>query len=256
MKKIQILGLEKIPIVREGDDIASLIVKSAESEGVKIEDGDIIVVSQKIISKAEGRIVNLSEINPSSKALMISREVGKDERQIEVILKECKRILKISRYGLVVEMKNGWICLNSGVNKSNVEGEEVFTLLPYDADKSARKIADEIKRMTGHRVGVIICDTSSRPLRRGQVNFAIGVAYVEPFKDYRGRKDLFGYELKVKMIAVIDEIASAAELVIGQADEGIPVAIIKGLKNLVKEKTEDSKVLSISREEDIFSGIS
>jgi coenzyme F420-0:L-glutamate ligase/coenzyme F420-1:gamma-L-glutamate ligase len=163
--------------------------------------------------------------------------------------------LKASQEVLLVRDKRGLTCINAGIDKSNVEGRDNFALLPEDPDLSAQKCRAKIKKLTGKNVAVVICDTYSRPFRRGQVNFAIGLAGINPFKDYRGKKDLFGQILKVKNIAVVDEIAAAAELLMGQAREAMPVVIFKGLDNVVafcgKCRTID---LSISSEEDLFKG--
>ncbi|MBS7615814.1 coenzyme F420-0:L-glutamate ligase [Candidatus Bathyarchaeota archaeon] len=247
------MALENFPLIKPGDNIAKIIVETAEKNGLKIEDGDIIVAAQKIFSKAEGRIVRLKDIVPSKKAREIAKETGKNPKVVELVLRETNNILKASREVLLVEDIRGLVCINAGIDKSNIEGSDALALLPENPDDSAQKCCMEIKRLTGKNVALIMCDTYSRPFRRGQVNFAIGVSGIKPLKDYRGMKDLFGYVLKVKNVAVVDEIAAAAELLMGQATEATPVVIFKGLKNVVSLCEESSiKELSITKEEDLF----
>ena len=246
-------ALEDFPLIKPGDDIAKIIVETARKNGLKLEDGDIIAIAQKIFSKAENRIVRLREVVPSKKAEEIAKITGKSPKFAELVLRETKKIMKASREILLVEDKRGLICINAGIDKSNVEGRGNFALLPENPDRSAQKCRLEIKKLTGKNVAVVICDTYSRPFRRGQVNFAIGVAGIKLFKDYRGKEDLFGQILKVKNVAVIDEIAAAAELLMGQAKEATPVVIFKGL-NSVAEFCEKCSIneLRISSEEDLF----
>jgi len=230
LKKIEMYGLETIPIVKEGDNVAKLIVEAATREGIDIQEGDIIVIAQTIISRSEGRIVDLKDIKPSPFAEILAKETGKDPRLVEVILRESKGIVRMGGHHLIMETHHGFICANSGVDRSNVPGEETVSLLPLDPDASARKIRDEIKKLTGKDVAVIISDTFGRPLREGAIGVAIGVAGIDPLYDMRGKKDLFGYELKTTLIAIADELASAAELLMGESDEGIPVVIVRGFK--------------------------
>jgi coenzyme F420-0:L-glutamate ligase/coenzyme F420-1:gamma-L-glutamate ligase len=240
-------------MIKPDDDIARILVDTAGKNGLSLEDGDIVVIAQKVFSKAEKRVTRLREVVPSRKAEEIARIIEKSPRFAELVLREAKRTLKVSRDILLVEDKRGLICINAGIDKSNVEGRGNFALLPENPDESAEKCRLEIKELTGKNVAVIMCDTYSRPFRRGQVNFAIGIAGINPFKDYRGRKDLFGLTLKVKNIAVVDEIAAAAELLMGQATEKTPVVIFKGLADSVSpcEKCRTSD-LFISGDEDLF----
>lgn len=240
-------------MIKPGDNIVKIIIGTAMKSGLELENGDIIVIAQKVFSKAEKKVVRLSEVVPSERAKEIGKKIGKSPKFVELVLKESKRILKVSSDILLVEDKRGLICINAGIDKSNVEGRGNFALLPEDPDGSAMKTRLEIKRLTGKDVAVIICDTYSRPFRRGQVNFAIGIAGINPFKDYRGKKDLFGQILKVKNVAVVDEIAAAAELLMGQAREKMPVIIFKGLKDFVVscEKCRTDQ-LFISSNDDLF----
>ena len=253
MKTFAGFALDNFPLVKPGDDIAKMVVEIARKNGLEIEDEDMIVVAQKIFSKAEKRVIRLRDVVPSKKAEEIAKATGKNPKFVELVLRETNSIVKASCEILIVEDKRGLICINAGIDKSNVQGGGNFALLPENPDKSAEKFRVEIKRLTGKNVAVVICDTYSRPFRRGQVNFAIGVAGIEPFKDYRGKKDLFGETLKVKNVAVIDEIAAAAELLMGQAKEATPVVVFKGLNNVV-EFSDNCNIseLKISKEEDLF----
>jgi coenzyme F420-0:L-glutamate ligase/coenzyme F420-1:gamma-L-glutamate ligase len=253
LKEFKAIALEGFPLIKHGDNIAKIIVETARRNGLEIEDGDIIVVAQKILSKAEGRIVNLKEVVPSEKAKEIAEKTGKSPKFVELVLRETRDVVKASGEILLVEDVRGLVCINAGIDKSNVEGESNFALLPEDPDASAEKCRKEIRRLTGKDVAIIICDTYSRPFRRGQVNFAIGLAGIKPFKDYRGKRDLYGYILKVKNVAVVDEIAAAAELLMGQGEEATPVVIFKGLRGVVEfcEKSS-ARELKIGKDEDLF----
>jgi len=248
---IQIIGINGLPIVKEGDNLAKLICESAEKQGTPIRDGDILVVTHVVASRAEGKIVNLDDVVPSEFAKKIAMQYDKDPAMVEVVLRESKSIKRMGDGKLITETKHGFVCANSGVDKSNVPGERIVALLPDDPDASAEKIRQEIKRLTSYDVAVIISDTHGRPLREGEINVAIGVAGIKPIKDRRGEKDLFGYVLRVKQTAVADELSSAAELVIGQADEAVPVAIIRGYKY---PKSENAKATELIRppEKDLF----
>ncbi len=246
-------ALEDFPLVKIGDNVAKIIVKTAEKNGLKIEEGDVIAIAQKIFSKAEERVISLREVAPSKEAEKVAKITRKSPKFVELVLRETRNVLKASRDLLLVEDKRGLICINAGIDKSNVEGRGNFALLPENPDRSAEKCREEIRRLTGKNVAVIICDTFSRPFRRGQVNFAIGASGIKPFKDYRGEEDLFGYVLKVKNSAVVDEIAAAAELLMGQAREGRPVVIFRGLIGMVSFCENCSAAdLHISRKEDLF----
>lgn len=253
MKSFTAIALEDFPLIKPGDNIAKIIVETAEKNGLKIEDGDVIVAAQKIFSKAENRLVRLRDVVPSERAEKIVKITHKNPKFVELVLRETRKIIKASKDVLLVEDKRGLICINSGIDGSNVKGRGNFALLPENPDRSAEECRLKIKELTGRDVAVIICDTYSRPFRRGQVNFAIGVAGIKPLKDYRGKKDLFGKILKVKNVAVIDEIAAAAELLMGQATEARPVIVFKGLKDILEFYDGCSiNELWISREEDLF----
>jgi len=241
LKSFTAIALENFPLIRDGDDLAKTIVDVALKNDVSFEEGDVIVVAQKVFSKAEGRVVKLGEV------------IGKSSEFVELVLGETKRVVKASHDILLVEDKRGLICINAGIDKSNVQGRDNFALLPENPDESAEKCRLTIKELTGKSVAVIISDTYSRPFRRAQVNFAIGFAGIGPFRDYRGKKDLFGQILKVKNIAVVDELAASAELLMGQGKEARPVVIFRGLADAIsRSEKADMKALYISANEDLF----
>lgn len=253
MKTYTVFALDDFPLIKSGDNIAKIIVETAKKDELNIEEGDVIAIAQKIFSKAEKRVIRLKDIIPSRKAEEIAKITGKSPKFVKLVLGETKEIVKASRGILLVKDKRGLICINAGIDKSNIEGRGNFSLLPENPDESAEKCRIEIKKSTGKSVAVVMCDTYSRPFRRGQVNFAIGVAGIRPFKDYRGKKDLFGQVLQVKNIAIIDEIAAAAELLMGQGKEATPVIIFRGLSKIVEPCDRCSLgELQISSEEDLF----
>ncbi|MBS7619460.1 coenzyme F420-0:L-glutamate ligase [Candidatus Bathyarchaeota archaeon] len=248
---VQIIGVEGLPIINSGDDLASLILDASERQGLSIKDGDILVVSHIIVSRAEDRIIDLKDIKPSKVAENVSQYTGKDPRLVEVVLSDSRAIRRMASGVLITETRQGFVCANAGVDKSNVPGEDVVALLPEDPDFSARRIRDRIKELRGCEVAVIISDTHGRAHRDGEVNVAVGSAGLSVIRDRRGEKDLFGYELKVKRTAIADELASAAELVVGQASEGVPVAIIRGY-SYPKSDASSARELVRARELDLF----
>jgi coenzyme F420-0:L-glutamate ligase/coenzyme F420-1:gamma-L-glutamate ligase len=251
MNPVQVIAVEGLPLIGKGDNLAQLICTAAEKQHTPIQNGDVLVATHVAVSKAEGNIVNLDKVVPSKKANEIAKKTGKDPALVEVVLRESKDIVRMRDSVLITESRQGFICANSGVDRSNVEGERNVAPLPRDPDLSAQKIRQEIKKLTGCDVAVIVSDTHGRPFRMGEVNVAVGVSGLKPIRDRRGEKDLFGYVLKIKQTAIADELASAAELVIGQANEGIPVAIIRGY-NYPKSDTAKATELIRSREKDLF----
>jgi len=213
-------------MVRQGDDIGSLIYEAARRQGLEWRDKDVVVVTQKIVSKAEGRIVRLDDVEPSAFALHVAGTMEKDPRVAEVALRETARIIRMKGRALIVETRHGHVCANAGVDQSNVK-EGYVTLLPVDPDNSAKGIRTRLEALSGKRLAVIVTDTWGRAWRMGQVDFAIGVSGMNPFRDYRGETDMLGHTLVVTNIAVADELAAAAELVKGKA-EGVPAVIIRG----------------------------
>ncbi len=225
-----ILPLKGIPDIKKGDDLGKLILGKVKDQGDHFQQGDIAVISQKIVSKAEGRVLPLSKIIPSDFAKTIANETGKDPRQVEVVLRESKKIIRMRAGHLITETSQGFICANAGVDQSNVGTKrDSVTLLPRDSDVSADRIRKSIHHSTGKDVPVIITDTFGRAWRIGQVNFAIGVSGMKPIHDYRGTKDMYRRTMQVTEIAVADELASAAELVMNKADR-VPVAIVRGYR--------------------------
>lgn len=224
---VTIVGLRYIPIVKPGDSLGRIIAVAATRQGVRIRNGDVVVVAQKIVSKAERRLVSLSDIRPSKTAKELARAMKKDPRHAEVILRETRRVVRRRGSHFIVQTRHGLVCANAGVDKSNVDGRDVVSLLPKDPDRSARRIQVQIMEMTHKDVAVIVSDTFGRPWRMGQTNVAIGLSGMRPWIDYRGTKDMFGYKLSVTMMAVADELAGAAELVMSKSTR-VPVAIIRG----------------------------
>jgi coenzyme F420-0:L-glutamate ligase/coenzyme F420-1:gamma-L-glutamate ligase len=204
------------------------------------------------VSKAEGNVINLDTVKPSERAFEIAKQTNKDPALVEVILQEAKDVVKIGPNSIITETKSGTISANSGVDKSNVLGEKNVVPLPKDPSRSAYNIRAEIKQLTGVNVAVIISDTHGRPFRMGEINVAIGTAGINPIRDRRGEKDLFGYTLRIKQTAIGDELASAAELVMGQANEGIPAAIIRGYTVYEIEQNITTSKLIRSKEKDLF----
>ena len=242
------MTLEIIPVqiqkeIESNDDLADLILESSE-----INDGDILVFSQKIVSKNEGRILSLSSVNPSLLANGIASSYGKDPRLVELILSESKRIVRMENGIIIVETKHGFICANAGIDESNVQ-DGYATLLPDNPDQSANLLKNRIEQKTGKNTAVIISDTFGRPFRLGQTNVAIGIAGIEPILDYNGKPDTFGRIMQVTAIAVADEICSASELVMGKVEK-FPIAIIRNYDFNFSD-TKIQKLLR-SEHEDLF----
>ncbi|MEM2261971.1 MAG: coenzyme F420-0:L-glutamate ligase [Ignisphaera sp.] len=230
MRRIEIYGLRIDKEILPGDNIAETLIMAAESNGIRILDGDIIVVSSKVIAKSEGRVVSLDSVEPSEEAMRIANISNKDPRLVELILRESKEILKVERNNIIVLTRHGIVGANAGIDQSNTGGTGKVVLLPIDPDDSARKIRRYINDKLGVNVAVIVSDTYGRPFREGQINLAIGFAGICPYRDYRGQSDRDGYILRVKNIAIVDEIAAAAELVMGQSIENTPFAIVRGVE--------------------------
>jgi len=251
---VQILPVSGLPLIKPGDDLPRLIVETVHKLGWGIREKDILVVGQKAVSKAEGRLVNLGSVCPSKRALAISKKTGRRPEFVQIVLNDSKKVVRTDRMALIVTTKHGWTCLNAGVDKSNVKGDQNYALLPTNPDASARKIRNSIRHLTRKSIGVIITDTHSRPFRLGQVEETIGIAGLKPHADYRGQRDLFGYQLKFKNVALADEVAGAAELVMGQGREAIPAAIVRGLKRVRFQDRAKSSDLTGPTREDLFKG--
>lgn len=225
--ELRIVPVNGIGEVRPGDDLAELLLDALNRQGEQLQAGDVVIVTQKIVSKAEGRIVNVDEIEPSPFAKAIAEQARKDARHYEIVLRESARIVRMDHGVLISETRHGLICANAGVDESNVSGGHVVTLLPEDSDRSAVQLRTQLRERAGVDVAIIISDTFGRPWRDGQVNVAIGLAGMEAIHEYLGELDPYGYELRATAIAVADELAAAGELVMGKTDK-VPVALIRG----------------------------
>lgn len=227
LSKVEIISILINDDIREGDDISNLILKSIKEKTESLKENDVIVITHKIVSKSEGRTIDLTKIIPSEESKKISSRTGKDPKLVELIISQSNEIIKIQREIIITETKHGFVCANSGIDTSNVGNSNHVVLLPVDPDKSAREIRNYIRSKTKTNVAVIISDTFGRPFRKGQVNVAIGVAGINPIKSYIGDSDMYGNILRVTEIAIADEIASAAELVMGKSLR-VPVTIVRG----------------------------
>ncbi|MGH2560060.1 MAG: coenzyme F420-0:L-glutamate ligase [Thermomicrobiales bacterium] len=252
--EMRLIGLLGMPEVRPGDGLPGLIGDAIERAGLDLEPGDVLVVTQKVVSKAEGRLVRLAEIQPSVLARRIAEEHGKDARQVEVVLREAVRIVRMDRGIIIAETAHGFVCANAGVDASNVSAETVC-LLPLDPDASAARIRAALGRRFGladqQQPGVIVSDSFGRPWRRGIVNVAIGVAGLAPLADYRGQYDAAGYELSVTVLAVADELASAAELMMNKLDAR-PVVLVRGYVPPIEATPGTARELVLDPARDLF----
>ena len=252
--------LKNIPLIRQDDNLADIVVKSLQETNIELQHNDIFVFAQKVISKAEGRTMDLATVTPSQQAIDLAEQTQKDVRLIELVLQESDEVLR-TRVGLIiVEHKLGFVCANAGIDHSNVDSplpastsrderpEDWVLLLPRDPDLSSRKMREEIKLKTGKDVGVLIIDSHGRAWRNGTVGVAIGMAGIPGLEDLRGKPDLFGFNLQVTQVGVADELAAAASLMMGQAAEGTPIIHVRGfpypmrdgsLKELIRPKQQD-----------------
>lgn len=232
LHQITLTAVPDLPMITPGDDLVTIILEGLEHAGLHLEDGDVVVIAHKVVSKAEGRITRLSDVQPSDAAWALAEATHKDSRLVQVILDDSSDILR-SRPGLIVaEHRLGFVCANAGIDRSNVApagDDSLVARLPLDPDHSARAMRERIRELTGKTVAVIINDTHGRPFRNGGVGVAIGVAGLAPVTDLRGQPDLFGYTLQHTTVGLADQIASAASLLQGQADEGRPVVILRGV---------------------------
>ena len=244
--------LLNFPLIRQDDNLADILVKSLQETQIELHDNDIIVLAQKIVSKSEGRMVNLATVTPSQQAIELAQKADKDPRVMELMLQESNEVLRIRIGTIIVEHKLGFVCANAGIDHSNVMSggntEDYVLLLPEDPDRSARNIREKIKQTTGKTIGVMIIDSHGRAWRNGTVGICIGLSGLPAIVDERGWKDLFGYALKITIVGVADELAAAASLVMGQAAEGIPAVHVRGfpyplgegsLKDLIRPKEQD-----------------
>jgi coenzyme F420-0:L-glutamate ligase/coenzyme F420-1:gamma-L-glutamate ligase len=240
-----VIELGSIPLVREGDDLIEIIAGALEGQGISLENGDIVAVTEKIVSKAEGRLFKLDDITPSKRATELAEKTEKDPRVVELILRESKEILHEGEF-IVVETKQGIVAASAGIDQSNVE-PGYAKLLPEDPDASAREIREGLEKKSGKKIGVLIVDSLGRPFRKGSIGIAIGASGVVTLWDRRGETDIFGRTLEATCVATGDLLASAASLLMGEAGEKVPVVIIRGCdfagdgsgRDLLREKEED-----------------
>ena len=259
-QKIKIFAVEDIPLINPGDNIPLIIFKALTKNSILLEDGDILIIAQTIISKSLGRLRNLDDIIPSQEAIDLHEIMAplirknelpeKSPELIQAILDEAKHVLK-AEHVMIVETNHGFICANAGIDKSNVGKNDEISLLPLDSDKEAEKIRISLQNFTNKKVAVLISDSFGRSFRLGAVGVALGVSGISPILDKRGSKDLYGKELKSTIIGQIDNLASAAQLIMGEADEGLPVVIIRGYKYSIIEKSSITEILRKS-ELDLF----
>ena len=243
MTSLEVIPLLGLPLIRAGDDLVELVASALKLNGVTPRAGDVLVVAQKIVSKAEGRIVDLATVEPSAQAVTLAADVDKDPRLVEVILSESVRVVRARRGVLIVEHKLGFIMANAGVDQSNVapmDGSQRVLLLPENPDRSAETLRRGLKGLIGVDVAVVINDSFGRPWRQGTASVAIGAAGLPALIDLRGRLDLFGRRLEVSVVGFADEVAASASLLMGQADEAVPAVLIRGLRWIAPESTAAS----------------
>jgi len=257
---LSLTPLQYIPLIRRDDNLADIVVKALQKNNISLEDNDILVFAQKVISKAEGRTVHLVTVTPSQRAIELAKQTEKDPRVVELILQESNEILRTRVGAIIVEHRLGFVCANAGIDHSNVDSppptgegpgvrsEDWVLLLPQNPDGSAEKIRNKIESQTGKRVGILIIDSHGRAWRNGTVGTAIGVAGLSALEDLRGKPDLFDFKLQITQVGVADELAAAASLMMGQAAEGTPVVHVRGfpyplrdgsLKELIRPKDQD-----------------
>jgi len=248
--QMTLTALPGIPLVKPGDDLAGFILAAAGRVDLTFESGDLLVVAQKVVSKAEGRHVDLTQITPSAEAVEIAGRAEKDPRLVEVILSEAKQVLRIRPGVIIVEHRLGFVCANAGVDHSNVEGEDVVLMLPEDPEQSANRLRRALEQVSGARLGVLIIDSHGRAWRMGTEGVAIGLSGLQALMDLRGWPDLFGDPLQVTQVGVADEVAAAASLLMGQAAEGRPVVHVRGMPYPLREGSIQE--LLRPKEEDLF----
>jgi coenzyme F420-0:L-glutamate ligase/coenzyme F420-1:gamma-L-glutamate ligase len=252
---ITLTALEDVPLIHQGDNLGEIIAISLIKTDLALEDGDILVLAQKVVSKAEGRMINLATITPGVHARELAAQTEKDPRLVELILQESNDVLRTRPGTIIVEHKLGFICANAGIDHSNVAGKEAATedmvlLLPKDPDLSAKAIRAKLEIITGKRVGVLIIDSHGRAWRNGTVGMSIGLSGVPGVIDERGWKDLFGYTLRITIVGVADELAAAASLLMGQAAEGTPVIHVRGFPYALREGSLGELIRS--KDQDLF----
>ncbi|MCI6774159.1 MAG: coenzyme F420-0:L-glutamate ligase [Methanobrevibacter boviskoreani] len=250
---IELFGLKGIPLVKEGDNIADLILNALKEQGETLQHGDIILVAETLVSKSEGNVIKLGDILPSEDAILIAKKSKKDSKLVEAIIQEAREVVEVGPDFVITETKQGFVCANSGIDESNV-GDGLATPVPENADLSAKKIREQLEKETGEELAVIVTDTQGRAFRVGAVGVALGCSGIDPLWKRKGEKDLYGRELQTTEVATADELAASASLIQGQADEGLPVVIIRGFSAFDTLRNEDSDIHPLLRpkEFDVF----
>lgn len=250
MTSLVLTALPGIPIIQPGDDLAHLIAASVQTAGIQLASDDVLVVTSKIVSKAEGRLVTLNQVTPGHEAERLASITGKDPRIVELVLRESTEVSRAAPNVLVVRHRLGFVSANAGIDQSNLAGDDaVALLLPFDPDAAAARMRADLLTITGVRIGVIVSDSHGRPFRMGNIGVAIGVAGIPAVRDLRGSTDLFGRTLQITIQGYADMIASAAGLVSGEGDEGLPVIHIRGLNAQGEGKATD---LNRPAEQDLY----
>jgi coenzyme F420-0:L-glutamate ligase / coenzyme F420-1:gamma-L-glutamate ligase len=248
LSRLEVIPVPGIPEVREGDDLGELILKSMKRRRLKFRGADVVVVKQKVVSKAEGRVVRLVDVVPGRAAVRLAEQQGKDPRLVELVLREAVRVVRAAHGVIITQTRHGFVCANSGIDRSNV-GRGLVALLPIAPDRSARRLRLDLEKRSGVRLAVIVTDTFGRPWRKGQTDVAIGCSGILPLRRYLGKRDRFGYELRVTEPATVDEVAGAAELATGKLD-GVPVALVRGVSYVRGEA--GARAMVMPRERDLF----
>ncbi len=250
---IELFGLENIPIVDGNSDISLIIKDAINKQGCNLNHGDIVLIAETLISKAEENFIRLDDLTPSSEAIKLAEESGKDPKLVQAILDESSEVVRVGSNFIITETKHGFVCANAGIDESNV-GDGLATPMPEDADKSAREIREFLEDEFNQEIAVIITDTQGRAFRFGAIGTAIGCSGISPIWKRVGEKDLYGRELETTEIATCDELSAAASLIMGQADEGLPVVIVRGFDSFDILRNTDSNIKSVlmPKKADVF----
>ncbi len=251
--QITLTALPNIPLIQRGDDLAAIVLRGLRDADLELHDDDVLVLAQKIVSKSEGRMVRLRDVTPSPRAIELAKQSNKDARFCEVVLWDTREIVRVRDGLIIVETKHGWVCANAGVDKSNVaphDENEWVLRLPENADESAHRLREQLRVLTSRDIGVIVNDSHGRAWRNGAVGVAIGVAGMPAIEDLRGHPDLFGYQLQVTTVGIADQIAAAASLLQGQANEGRPIIHARGVP--MNRREGSAKEIARAKAHDLF----
>jgi coenzyme F420-0:L-glutamate ligase/coenzyme F420-1:gamma-L-glutamate ligase len=251
--QITLTALPNIPLIQRGDDLAAIVLRGLRDADLELHDDDVLVLAQKIVSKSEGRMVRLRDVTPSPRAIELAKQSNKDARFCEVVLWDTREIVRVRDGLIIVETKHGWVCANAGVDKSNVaphDENEWVLRLPENADESAHRLREQLRVLTSRDIGVIVNDSHGRAWRNGAVGVAIGVAGMPAIEDLRGHSDLFGYQLQVTTVGIADQIAAAASLLQGQANEGRPIIHVRGVP--MNRREGSAKEIARAKAHDLF----